>query len=130
MNRISQFVLDTKNALNSYGDNNADNYVNADKFGAQERFNDIWNEAQSAITIKYSLPPFYLWESGYQQGDASDGEMNMAVKNINAIDGPKSVSIDTIFEFLDGKFLELIRPKADQLIKDYNSFCKKELAKP
>jgi hypothetical protein len=130
MNKISQFVLDTKNAFTVYGDYNAENYVNADKFGAQERFNDMWNDCQSNLMIKYSLPPFHLWESGYEQGDASDEEIKMAVENINKGDAKQAVSKDTIFEFLDDKFLELIGPKANQLIKDYNTFCKKELAKP
>jgi|GEM_PF-6667829 len=128
MTIVSQFVLDTNRALQAHGDYNANDYVNADPFDAQQKFNDIWNECQSEVTIQYSLPPFHLWESGYEKGDATDGEVKQAVKKINTIESKEVVSVDTIYDFLNQKFIERIALKATALIKDCETFCAGVLA--
>jgi hypothetical protein len=136
MNNVSQFMLETKRALSTHDDSHADNYVNTDKFNASGKLEDIWNEAHSALVQKYSLPAFHLWEDGFQEGDADNDGIIEAANKINEIEGPGTVSasvddgdIDTdIFEFLDGKLIEILRPKTNQLIAEYNKFCKKALA--
>lgn len=128
MNNVYQFSLDTKRALEKYSDYNGDKYINTDKFDANIKFDDIWNECHTELITKYSLPSFHLYEDGFQQGDATDEEVTELVTNINSIGGADTVDESGIYGFLDRKFLEIISPKVDQLIKEYNEFCEKALA--
>lgn len=150
MNNVNQFLADTHRALASYDNLPDEKYVNTGGFGATEKFNDMWNNAQQELQDKYNLPAFHLWESGYVQGDASDEEVFEAVKNINEVEyneganeanmghgfGPsvraeydeEEAEIDTdIFEFLNSKLLDILKPQVEKLIEEYQTFCKSEL---
>jgi hypothetical protein len=130
-------MLETKRALSTHDDSNSESYVNTDKFNAAGKLDDIWNEAHSELVQKYSLPSFHLWEDGFQEGDADNDEIIESANKINEIEGPDTVSASVddegdlqtnVFEFLDGKLIEILRPKTNQLIAEYNKFCKKALA--
>lgn len=127
MNNVKQFNLDTHRALEAYDDEKSDNYVNATQFEAASKYNDIWIAADRALIKKYKLPPFHLWVDGYVIGDAGDDGVKAAVKSINEIEGARTVTSENLFEFLDGKLIETLKPKVDKLIKEYNKFCEKAL---
>lgn len=139
MNRVNQFLLDAKSRLTSY-QNNEKHYVNDDAFAATSRFNDIWNAAHSELIERYSLPTFHLWEDGFAQGDATDDEVFEAKDSINAIDGTDEPAVSAewdneddeniitdIYEYLDSKLLEIVEPQTDELVAEYEAWCKKQI---
>lgn len=144
MNNVNQFLTDANRRLSSF-----QNKVDDSTFDATSKFNDIWNDAQSELQEKYSLPAFHLWESGYCQGDASDDEVFEAAASINKVEdveyneedsaigvGPTVYAewseddeniITDIYEYLDGKLLEMIEPKTEALIAEYEAWCETQI---
>ena len=140
MNTVNEFLLNTKNSLTSYDNNRDESYVNADRFGATEQFDDLWNAAHTELQERYSLPAFHICGSGFEQGDASNEEVFEAKDYINESDGDDEPAvfaewddendeeiITDIYEYLDKEFLKILNPKVKVLIEEYESFCKSQM---
>jgi hypothetical protein len=139
MKTVLELSIKANNELKKY-----DDLVNTDSFNAIEKFNDIWNDAHAELCEAYSLPAFHLWEDGFYKGDAYDNEIVESVNSINAVADPmhhdwnpdpavwceendETEELETnVFDFLDEKFVEIVEPKLDMLIKQYENEYKEE----
>lgn len=127
MNNLQQLVLTTKRAFDAYSDINSEVHINTDGFDAQIKFDNLWKDCTTAIYTKYVLPSFYVNEDGFHLGDATPDELENTVILVNSVEGRKVVTAESIFEFLNEKFLTLLKPKVEQLVIEFNKWCKKEL---
>jgi len=80
-------------------------------------YNELYNKVIKDFYENYSLPAFHEWGDGFVQGDASDIELDEAIKNVMSVDN--LTSIDDFFVYLDKKFIEMIEDELENSIKEF-----------
>lgn len=125
MNNVADFLNNASSELSKY-----DNLIETNSFGASEKFNDLWNNTVQSLYDKYSLPAFHIWETGFCNGDTDSNDIIEAVSKVNSIEESEVVSLEisddddietNLFDFLDGKLLELVESDTKALIAEYEN---------
>ena len=88
-------------------------------------FNTIFDDFHLKFSEKHDLPPIYVWEDGFVQGEASPNDLVELEANLEEMYNTEiefSIDVDgdydaiELLKFLDKKFIEGFKEKVDEFL--------------